>query len=724
MLAGVGGAVVPLVLHLLSRARCKDVEWGAMMFLAGADARQRQSARLSQGLLLLVRMALVAVLAIALARPLLQSPGSSAGGGGDGRVTAALILDCSAAMGFDENGRTRFEMAQRAAKQVLGGLRPGDRITLIAPGALDESSGDSEPTSDQRSIAERIDRLKPGYGAADMRDALRTAGDLLERYEKQNREVYVISDRQAITWRNLDPAFCVEWLKRMRVKQHDPRFFVVPVGTSNADNVAVESVSLANAPAIRGQPAEVEVRLHNYGNTQRSELPLRLFVDSAKVLERKVNLGPNRIVTFRFGGDADENGKRITFAQAGSHVLAAEVTTSGYRADDRLESAIDVIEPVKVLIVSGDERPGAFRSEVDFLRWALAPHQAAQKAGADPCSVTVAPVEQWTGADLEKYQVAILANIERFSTSQVRAIERYVYDGGRVLIAPGSLTRIEEYNATLWRDGSGILPGELEEPTPADGSQATSLLGFDLTHPIFQFLRGKTDPIPTATVGRYFPTNARSSFARPLAWYASGWPFLIEGSAERGKVLLLTTSLDADWTTLPLSNFYLPFVQNIVRYLATDPVNRNLALGQPIRLGFSDFVPQRTVTLTAPDGAARGMEIVRFASQSEVRYGATLTPGRYQLRVDEPGHPAVDYFYVVRAPVEESDLTQLTPERWDFLAKNLHARRVDPSESSLRDVVASGRAGIELWAPGIALVLLLAVLEMSLARMGSVEKRG
>ncbi len=66
MLAGLGGAVVPLVLHLLSRARYKDVEWGGMMFLAGADARQRQSARLSQAFLLAVRMAMVAALAVAL----------------------------------------------------------------------------------------------------------------------------------------------------------------------------------------------------------------------------------------------------------------------------------------------------------------------------------------------------------------------------------------------------------------------------------------------------------------------------------------------------------------------------------------------------------------------------------------------------------------------------------------------------------------------------------
>ena len=184
----------------------------------------------------------------------------------------------------------------------------------------------------------------------------------------------------------------------------------------------------------------------------------------------------------------------------------------------------------------------------------------------------------------------------------------------------------------------------------------------------------------------------------------------------------MTTSLDADWTTLPLSNFYLPFVQNIVRYLATDPVNRNLSIGQPVRLGFEDFAPNRKVTLTTPDGVAHPLDIVRFASQSEVRYGSTTTPGEYKIAVEEPGKPPADYYYVVRPPAEESDLTQLTAERWDWLEKNLHFKRVDPAESALRDVVASGRAGLELWAPGIGLVMLLAVLEMVLARAASVDR--
>src|SRR5437867_1687252 len=73
MLAGIAGAVVPLVLHLLNRARYRNVDWGAMMFLGVEDARQHRSSRLKELALLLMRMGIVAMLAIALARPVLSS---------------------------------------------------------------------------------------------------------------------------------------------------------------------------------------------------------------------------------------------------------------------------------------------------------------------------------------------------------------------------------------------------------------------------------------------------------------------------------------------------------------------------------------------------------------------------------------------------------------------------------------------------------------------------
>ena len=68
MLAGLAGVALPVIAHLLSKKKYDIVSWGAMQFLKlGQETRRR--VWLEDLWLLLLRMALIAWLAIALARP-------------------------------------------------------------------------------------------------------------------------------------------------------------------------------------------------------------------------------------------------------------------------------------------------------------------------------------------------------------------------------------------------------------------------------------------------------------------------------------------------------------------------------------------------------------------------------------------------------------------------------------------------------------------------------
>lgn len=89
LLIGLAGAVVPLVLHLLSRARYESVEWGAMLFLDGLEARPQHTNKINQFALMLMRIGLVALLAIALAQPVLQAWGPEA----DSTVAALRVAN-------------------------------------------------------------------------------------------------------------------------------------------------------------------------------------------------------------------------------------------------------------------------------------------------------------------------------------------------------------------------------------------------------------------------------------------------------------------------------------------------------------------------------------------------------------------------------------------------------------------------------------------------------
>ncbi len=727
MLIGIGAAVLPLILHLLARSRYRTLDWGAMMFLDGAGSQQNSS-RLSQILLLLIRASMVGLLALALARPVLYSRWGSAAAGRS--MAAVIVLDCSGSMAVEENGPTRFELARAAARQVLEGLRKGDEAGLVLIGTDDDRDVQLPPTADLSAIDAGLRAARPGRGSADVADGMQRAADLLERQSSGRREIYLIGDRQANSWRNVDEAFAARW--RTRVSASSIGVSVLPVGSLSAENISVDAVELLNPPAIRGQPSEVEIRLRNFGSVSRAAVPLALSVGTAQIFETRVDLE---------AGASSSTRVPVKFAQAGSQVLSAAIKTTGFASDDVLEGVANVIDPVRVLIISGDEREGAFRSESDFSRLALAPHGSAA-GSADLAQVDVVAAEHWSGAavalskneempppaatapppietQIERYQVIILANLESISAEQARALGQFVYDGGGLLVAPGNLSRVEDYNALLYRNAAGLLPARLETPTAGDGSAATTVLGMDISHPVFRFLKGRPDPIPGATVGRYFPAHSIRPDARVLATFASGHPFLIVLAAGRGRVLLLTTALDADWSTLPLSNFYLPFVQSMVRFLAGGRAPDNtLAIGQPIEFTLDDASEERSASVYRPGSSVTlPLELLR-SGKREARYTDTATSGRYRFVVKDKGKETTLHF-IVQPSREESDLTPITDQRWQMLQRTLGLERVEENEQSIATTVSSARNGHELWSTGLALVLLLAVVEMTAARVWS-----
>jgi hypothetical protein len=724
MLMGLGAAAVPLVLHLLSRARYRTVDWGAMMFLRGAEARHRQSTRLNQLLLVLVRMAVVGLLAVAIARPVVRGAwvGHAQGGG----LTAAIVLDCSASMAFEENGRSRFELARGAAQQVLAGLKRGDRAFLVLAG-LDNATDprDLRPTPELRSVDARLATLRPGHGSADLAAAVKLAWQRLEAYEPLQRQIFVITDRQSLSWRGVtgSETWASPWLNQPRDAAVPTEGFIIPIGSTASDNIVVESVALVDPPAVRGQPVEVEVRVRNFGPVRRAALPLVVRFDETKVYEAKVNIGPDSSATFRAS-------VKEGFPSAGSHVIFAAVSSSGYPADDRLSTAVEVIEPVRVLVVSGDERTpgdqGTLRGESDFVRVALAPYQASTgQPGRDPCTVEVQPIEDWDGTVLGAFDVLIIANVERFDARQVRELEQFVYGGGGVLIAPGNLSRVDNYNEMLYRGGAGLMPAELLPATPGDGSQATALLGWRPDHPVFRFLRGRPDPLPSSTIGRYFPSRPHQPDATSLAEYVSGWPLLVETPRQarerRGRVILITTPLDVDWGNLPFSNFYLPFTQSLMRYLCgggvAEAAERNLTPGEPVVATLGASPLNRTVTLLRP-GAQQPtpLELTRFGDQAEVRYADTREPGEYRMAITEEGRPPYTVHYVVTASRDESDLTQLTDDAWATLRQRLGFRRLDTADEPIAAAMSASRDGRQMWSILLCAVLVLAVLELAMAR--------
>ena len=487
-------------------------------------------------------------------------------------------------------------------------------------------------------------------------------------------ELYVVCDRQACSWDSANDRFAESWQKTRQSLTAPLRFFVIPVGGEESENVSVESIRLLGPSPVRDMPVEAEVRLRNYGAVPRSDLPVEILSGGQPIAHANVNLAANAPGQARLW---------LKFPASGSQVLSAKIQTTGMRFDDQIESAVNVLEPARVLVISGESRSAASPGAADFVRLALAPHEAAGDRGVDPASVRTIGVDDWWGISPDRDDVVILTNIGQLSDDQVRQLEQFTYGGGGIIFAPGDLTDIESANNDLYREGEGFLPASFAQGAT---SGKTARIGHvEADHPIFDFLRDRPGALADTTVARSLDLSDHAGDARIIASLSDGKPLLIERPYGRGRVLMFTTTLGTAWNQFPMTNVYLPLMQSAVRYLAGASLpERNLKPFEPIEMTFDRAPTEPAATITLPNGQQRRAPAVQSGQRWTLRFTETGQPGRYLVAL--AGNSSS---YVVAASRDESDPAPLSEDRLTWLAKSLEFRQVDAQKEALAAVVTA-----------------------------------
>ena len=116
--------LVPLLIHLINMMRHKRVKWAAMEFLLRAFQKQRNRLRNENLLLLLLRCLIPILLALAIARPLLQEAAALLAGGGT--VHHVFVVDGSYSMGLRQDGaQSPYERARALVGRMLDRFEQG-----------------------------------------------------------------------------------------------------------------------------------------------------------------------------------------------------------------------------------------------------------------------------------------------------------------------------------------------------------------------------------------------------------------------------------------------------------------------------------------------------------------------------------------------------------------------------------------------------------------------
>ncbi len=699
LLFGIAGVAAPIIIHLMAAQRVKKVAWAAMRFVRESVQKNKRQLQIEDLILLALRCLLLALLAVALARPALTAAMGALGGLFGSAGPAVILLDNSYSMSQSNGVTSRFDLAQKAAEELVDSMPGGTSVAVYLASDVAVPLI-PEPSYDLNLARKVIREAAVSDRGTSLGTAFQKAIEVLER--KHGGRIYLFTDGQAAGWAPLEDVTSALEAAKPGISAR-----VVIVGEPVTANLGVTALALASPLAPAGEPLRFEAEVTNAGTQPARGVQVRLSVDGGQA-------GDSAVIDELPPGEAKRVSLFAKFADAGFHTVSAEVPADRLPADDARVIAVRVLENVGVLIVDGDPGQEAREGESFFLRHALTPVPGEQLAGyfVKPKVVTVAEFES---AKLSDYDVVVLANVAEFSPRTAEALEAYVRRGGGLVVFPGGKTNAGFYNSQL-----GFLPATLGE-AKGDAERQTSFFTLqtgDYEHPIVKLW---SDPgagsLGTTHFYRGFELGIRSggeevSPQRVVLNYADGRPAVVEGEHGFGRVVLFSSTADTAWNDLPLRPAFVPLMQQTLGHLLDRGDERlNARVGQTLRyIAPADWVGRDVTIVRAGGDEASGVvrRVVLVEGAPLLEFDETDRAGAYRAVV--AGEAMEDLEFAVQSDPAESRIEELSEARLEVLRGSAEVVRWGAG-SSARELGEERGTGAEFWFPLALLALCCAVAE-------------
>lgn len=701
MLLGLLGATLPILIHLINRRRPRKQPFPAMQLLLQSVQRVERRWRIRRFVLLAMRVLLLAALALAAARPLLGTDqGRGEGLSRQGPERLALVIDASLSMRARFDGRSSFSRAVDRARGWIERLGPEDQALLVFTGSPPRIPI-ARPTADRGRLMGTLVDASPGWRPDRLAEAVTVAAESLGRQETEE-EAGPLPPARVVVFSDLArPAF--EGAASLLVPGSDrPAALEVVdvlagVPPETRRNYAIVGARAEVVPGEVARTIQTEVRIQSYDMEAEAEARPRVvrLVEGDRVLEE---------------GTAEVAAAALTqkslphpFEADGYHSVQVELEPDTLREDDVFFLPVEVTKRIRVLLVDGDPSGVAKEDEVFYFERAF-------RAGASdqPAPVTVSS-DDLSRTDLEPYDVVVLAGVPTLSRVEAERIVRFVENGGGLLI-----TVAEGLDLGAYATGLGpVLPRELR----GFKTQRRKALRFDkpkLDHPVLEIFGGEAlEGLLSTQTKTFMLLQPGKVPMKTLLSFEGGAPALVVHETQKGKVALLTTSIDRDLSDLPIRPSFVPLVRQLVLFLG-DAIHESrlsrTSVGEAVDLEVPPGATQ--LEIVAPSGAATVFRQPELASAGEaVRFSATDVPGHYRARAAFGGE-LVDLdraSFAVNVDPVESDLRPFeVAEAEAILRGETAVSETEPSTAGTRRtrrLDARTLAGILLLMMGLAFVV-------------------
>ena len=684
VLFGLLAASIPILIHLFNLRKLKRIEFSTLAFLKELQKNKIRKVKLKQWILLALRVLIILFLVLAFARPTLK--GLAIGGTTSAaKATAVFIIDDTFSMSVIDNQGSLLNQAKSTAKNLLKNFQEGDEAALILV-----SQSDNSEVNVSKSIVDiqkSIDAIEPAFQSGMLHTALTKAVQILSQSKNFNKEIYILSDFQS--GRLADEKSLSDF---SQVLDERVRIYAVNYYGKEVFNLGIDELKVNTQIFEKEKPVNFSATVTNYSAKNADNIIVSLFVNNERGAQVSTNLN---------AGESKVLNVEAIIKATGFINIFAEIEDDEILQDNRRYTSVFVPDNIPIIVFTDEP------SDSRFVELALTALE-----NQNTFVITKKNITELSAYDLKKYEVVILIGSQNINV--VERLKDYAVNGGSLFIAPGSKSSLTNYQQML----SGI---GLPNPSATIGKigDVTNPFQFDITdlnHPIFQniFSAKEKTKIESPEIYSYFKINTQGK-GRSIVTLQDGSSFLSECRMKNGKIFLFSSSPILSWSNFPLKSIFVPLINKSVLYLASkDKSETDIIAGNE----FDVDVRGRSISqlkVVRPDNTEDFLSTNQNDANTFVKYNESNLTGNYKII---SGSKVIDEISVNADPLESKTKYLEKVDVEQYLNKiNFKGRLFFLNkEENISDAILKARFGSELWKHFLIIALLLAFVEMLVAR--------
>lgn len=709
-------AAIPIVLHMIHRQALKELPFPSLRFLKISEQKTRRKRRIQDILLMILRAAILVLIAFGLANPVISNLSNLWGGS---QASVIIILDNSASMGAIDGSATRMDTAILSVERILDEMEEtgGSCGLIVTCGETFPENG--QLFSKQERIREILAQVKVTYEKADLTSALHRARQTLLKTDSPSKMIFVVSDQQKISWAglanetrkgdeigtekspNTDIATASNESRDDVMKMRNIPVVFIDCTAIPKPNVGITALDLKNVIPIAQVPVPVGARLRNESTISQKRRLEVLINGNRHYTSPDIDIEPESETRHDF---------TVMFSSSGVHRCEVRLVGSdGSKYDDRYFFAMNVNQGIPVMLVKPMEHEIAFLEETFYLERAL----STGAGGVSPIRLSTLSKEELLNEPLTGYAVVILANIPAPDPETAQKLLDYLDRGGNLIWTVGDNVYADAYNEMNDSLGGRLLPCPIfdyETPDLEDERDSWSIGFLDQEFPAFSNLVQPPALYRSVLVYRHVPFDVEPSFPA-LANLDDGSPLIVQKKSGTGTSVLFGTGMHVSWTNLPIRPIFVPMINQLVFQLSgIEQTRLQTVSGVPLQLRFKkDEVPDM-VEITPPGSGLIQLPVKKTGAEEETFvFAETQQIGIYTLRpIGGVSSEAIPFS--VNLDGDEVDPVLITEseikEKLTFTPV-VFSKAGEQIESTFRDL----KQGTSLWDMFLLFVLIVLVVE-------------